>query len=280
VPTDAALSREEEVVIARRIRKGDQSALQILLEAHQRFAFVMAKRYGGYGADQDDLVQEANVALILAARRFDPERGVRFTTYAAWWIEAQLRRFLSGRNSMVKMSDRTRGVSRKLRRAEEQLLQQQHQSVTLQMVARSEDIDVRKAVLALSATNARVLSLDQPQNFGDETTLLDSVADDTSEQDFAQAEAQAVVTDALTVLKGRKREIIRLRYYENRSYAYIAEKLIISISRVREVEAIALSQLRRRVIFAAAPQGTSPANHKVIHPDAWTSGQRAEAKSA
>jgi DNA-directed RNA polymerase sigma subunit (sigma70/sigma32) len=102
VTSEPVLTIEEEQAIGRRIQKGDGAALNSLVVANQRFATYMASRYRRQDVEMDDLIQEANMGLLLAARHFDPDRGVRFSTYAAWWIEAQLRRYLRRHKSVVR----------------------------------------------------------------------------------------------------------------------------------------------------------------------------------
>ena len=89
---NTTLTLDQEQALGRKIQAGDDSAVNDLVEANLRFAMYMANRYRRESVDIDDLIQEANIGLMLAARHYDPERGVRFTSYAGWWIEAQLRR--------------------------------------------------------------------------------------------------------------------------------------------------------------------------------------------
>jgi len=246
------LSAEAELALGRRIRKGDQSAVKALVEANLGFAAYMAGQFRRYSVDYDDLVQEAHVGLILAARHFDPNRGARFATYAAWWIEARLRRFLAHRSYMIKVSEETRRVARRLLRAEEKLLQT-GQSSTVKALAQSEHIGLRTAEFALAAANARTLSLDHPSQFGSEDlTLSDRVADDSSAEGFDRAEAAAVVEISIDTLPVKQRQVLELLYYDNHSYAEIAQELSLSVSRVRQLESKALTSLRRSVLLSAA----------------------------
>jgi len=245
------LSPAAERAAARKIRQGDEKALKTLVEANQGFAIYMAKRFGRHPADHDDLVQEANVGLLLAARHFDPDRGTRFTTYAAWWVEARLRRFLAHRNSMLKVSDRTRRVARRLLRAEEKLLQER-QGVTLKMVAESEDIDIVTAELVLGAATSGTLSLDQMGNEDGAPRIIDRVADGSSERDFSVAEAQAVLASSMKVLTITEWEVVKLRYFDECSYTDIAAELGVSSSRVYQIETKALQRLRRTLFRSAA----------------------------
>jgi RNA polymerase sigma-32 factor len=194
----------------------------------------MAGRFRGDAADYDDLVQEANLGLILAARHFEPNRGTRFASYASWWIEARLRRFLAHRRSMIKVSEGTRRVARRLLRAEERLLQQ-GRSPTVVTLARAEDIALGTAQFAVAAARTQTVSLDRVFQGEDD-----------------RVEAEAVLASSMDVLTAREREVLEYRYYGNLSYEEIAAELSLSASRVRQLEAVALGRLRRSLLLSAA----------------------------
>lgn len=251
----ATLTLEQEQEIGYRIQKGDESAINSLVEANLRFAMYMANRYRRESVDIDDLIQEANIGLMLAARHYDPEKGVRFTSYAGWWIEAQLRRFLSRHTSVVRIGESTQQVARRLRRVEEKLLQE-HDHVTLEMVAEEAGIDLATAEFALGSASAAPLSLDR--TMGDvegEFTLQDMVADETTEDAFAQAEVETVLAPLLEHLDSRQRQILRMRYGENRTCNDIGDELGLSGSRVQQIEVQAIRSLRRRLMTPQRPMG-------------------------
>lgn len=253
--TATTLTLEDEQALGYRIQKGDESAINCLVEANLRFAMYMANRYRREGVDVDDLIQEANIGLMLAARHYDPERGVRFTSYAGWWIEAQLRRFLSRHTSVVRIGESTQQVARRLRRVEERLLQE-HDRVTLQMVAQEAGIDLETAEFALGSASAAPLSLDR--TMGDvegEFTLQDMVADETTDDAFAQAEVETILEPLLEKLDGRQRQILQMRYGDNRTCNDIGDELGLSGSRVQQIEVQAIRSLRRNLMMPQHHQG-------------------------
>ena len=257
--SESVLTIEDEQVLGRKIRQGDENALTALVEANLRFAMYLANRYRRGGVDVDDLIQEANIGLMLAARRYDPERGVRFTSYAGWWIEAQLRRYLSRHTSVVRVGESTRQIARKLRRVEEKLLQE-HAHVTLEMVAREAGVDLATAEFAVGGTAAAPLSLDR--SMGDvegEFTLQDTVADGTSEDAFTHAEDETVLAPLLESLDPRQRQILQMRYGENRTCNDIAEDLRLSGSRVQQLEVQAIRSLRRHMFVSS--RSRQPSRH-------------------
>jgi len=254
-----AITVEDEQALGRRIQMGDETAVNDLVESNLRFAMYMANRYRREGVDVDDLIQEANIGLMLAARHFDPGRGVRFTSYAGWWIEAQLRRYLSRHTSVVRIGESTQQIARRLRRVEERLLQE-HEKVTLEMVASEAGIDLETAEFAMGGVSAAPLSLDR--TMGDvegEFTLQDMVADETTEQAFTQAEVETILGPLLESLDARQRQILQMRYGENRTCNDIGEELGLSGSRVQQLEVQAIRSLRRRLMM---PQ-RGPENHQV-----------------
>ncbi|SRR5579884_987674 len=258
-PTTAGtLTLESEQELGHRIRGGDESAINELVEANLRFAMYMANRYRREGVDIDDLIQEANIGLMLAARHYDPERGVRFTSYAGWWIEAQLRRFLSRHTSVVRIGESTQQIARRLRRVEEKLLQQ-HERVTTEMVAAEAGIDLETAEFALGSISATPLSLDRTMGEVEgEFTLQDMVADETTENAFAQAEVETILEPLLENLDSRQRQILQMRYGENRTCNDIGDELGLSGSRVQQIEVQAIRSLRRRLMMPQRPVGNQP----------------------
>jgi RNA polymerase sigma factor (sigma-70 family) len=250
--TTVTLSLEQEQALGYRIREGDESAANELVEANLRFAMYMANRYRREGVDVDDLIQEANIGLMLAARHYDPDRGVRFTSYAGWWIEAQLRRFLSRYSSVLRVGETTQQVARQLRRVEEKLLQE-HDHVTIEMVAAEAGIALETARFALGTASATPLSLDRAM--GDvegEFTLQDMVADESTDREFAQAEVETILEPLLDNLDARQRQILQMRYGENRTCNDIGDELGLSGSRVQQIEVQAIRSLRRRLMMPRA----------------------------
>jgi len=245
----ALLTLKQEQELGHRIQNGDESAINTLVEANLRFALYIANRYRRQDIDMDDLIQEANIGLMLAARHYDPDRGSRFSSYAGWWIEAQLRRFLGRVAPVIRVGEQTRQLASRLKRTEERLLQE-NESVTLDMVARETGVDVAAAAFALGNASAAPLSLDR--SIGDaagEFTLQDTVADTTTDMAFDHAEVEAILGPALASLNGRQRKIIRMRFKDGRTCAEIAVNLGLSGSRVQQIEIQAIRALRRNLLI-------------------------------
>jgi len=247
------LTLEQEQELGRRIQAGDETAVNTLVEENLRFAMYIANRYRREGIDIDDLIQEATVGMILAAQHYDPDRQVRFTSYAGWWIEAQLRRFLSRHSSVLRVGEGTQQIARRLKRVEERLLQERGK-VTRQMVAQEAGIDLATAEFALRNTSSPPLSLDRTMGDAEgEFTMMDTIADETTQDAFDFAEVNAILSPLLKTLNSRQRQIIRMRFNDCRTCSDIGGEMGLSGSRVQQIEIQAVRALRRTLLFQRPP---------------------------
>ncbi len=255
---EPVLGREEERELARRAEAGDADAAGRLIASHLRFVIKIARRYRGSGLPMSDLVQEGTVGLIRAVRRFNPDRGVRLSTYAMWWIRSAIQDYVVHSWSLVRVGTTNAQKAMVLR------LRQ----VTAELLGGAEDLsDEITAKLANSfgatanevATLARRLaggdwSLDQPVTGGDgdQRTWMDCLASDapTPEQTVAEASERRflseIVDKALALLPPREQLVIRKRYFEEarQTFEAIGRELGVSKDRVRQLETRALAKLR------------------------------------
>ncbi len=257
---EPVLGRDEERELARRADAGDADAASRLIASHLRFVIKIARRYRGSGLPMSDLIQEGTVGLIRAVRRFNPDRGVRLSTYAMWWIRAAIQDHVVHSWSLVRMGTTNAQKAMILR------LRQ----VTAELIGGAEGLsDDITARLAKSfgatanevATLARRLaggdwSLDQPMagpgGDGDQRTWMDCLASDapTPEQAVAEASERRFVSEivgkALAMLPPREQLVIRKRYFEEvrQTFEAIGRELGVSKDRVRQLETRALAKLR------------------------------------
>ncbi|MFQ5619801.1 MAG: RNA polymerase sigma factor RpoD/SigA [Rhodospirillales bacterium] len=257
---EPVLGRDEERELARRAEAGDADAAGRLIASHLRFVIKIARRYRGSGLPMSDLVQEGTVGLIKAVRRFNPDRGVRLSTYAMWWIRSAIQDHVVHSWSLVRMGTTNAQKAMILR------LRQ----VTAELIGGAEDLsDEITARLAKSfgatanevTTLARRLaggdwSLDQPMagpgGDGDQRTWMDCLASDapTPEQAVAEASERRCVSEivgkALAMLPPREQLVIRKRYFEEarQTFEAIGRELGVSKDRVRQLETRALAKLR------------------------------------
>ena len=254
------LDPDEEKALARRAGAGDGDATHRLIASHLRFVIKIARSYRGSGLPMSDLVQEGTLGLIHAVRRFNPDRGVRLSTYAMWWIRAAMQEHVVRSWSLVRIGTTNvqKALFLRLRR------------MTAELIGGAEDISdeiAGKLARSFGTTAAEVaalarrmaggdLSLDQPVGGGDGRQILADClasADPTPEDAAAEASERRflgdIVEKALAVLPPREALIIRMRYFEDARHTFeaIGREIGLSKDRVRQLEAVALERLRELI---------------------------------
>jgi RNA polymerase sigma-B factor len=232
-------------------RTGDRRLRNQLVESHLRVVDYFVKRYARRGIPDDDLRQISLLAVVNAVERYDPTLGVAFSTFASRTIEGELKRYLRDRTWMVRPPRRAQELHLELRRADDDLRQQLGRSPTIDELARAVDETIDHVLEALEAGVAHeATSLDQPQGVdADSPSLGDRVLGDR-ERGFIDVEQRMLVEDLLEGLSERDREVIRLRFFENRTQPEIAQQLGVSQSY--------LSRIIRRVLVDLRSQIDSP----------------------
>lgn len=261
IPT---LSKEAEYELAVRATRGDQEAIDKLVEANLRYVVAVALQYRRYGVKLSDLVSEGNVGLVVAAKKFDPERAVRFVTYAGYWIRAYIL------DAVVRSTSMVGGGTGPLRSKLFFRLRRERARVAnlvaepeerLRELAKRFDVTPERMQEMLRRLDSRDVSLDASVFDDSETTLLDTLVqdDDSQEQLLASAEREhelgEALGDALDGLDRRERFIVEKRMMsdEEMSLADIGRKLGVSRERARQLEARAKKKLRERLeAFAPA----------------------------
>ena len=245
------LSAEEEVMLGRRIRQGDSEALQKLTKANLRFVISIAKQYQNRGLPLCDLINEGNLGLIKAARRFDENKNFKFISYAVWWIRQAILQGLADNSRIVKIPLNRVATIHKVGKARINLEQKFNRLPNTREVAKELGItenDVTDS-MKIGATHA---SLDAPLSDEKSGSLLDLMIDQKIENpdDYAMRKSQNRQIDkVLSVLNKREREIIHLYFGigEETNYTLdeIGKRSGITRERVRQIKDIALRKLRR-----------------------------------
>lgn len=253
------LSREEEYRLATAYRnQGDRQSAQRLICANLRFVVKIAHEYRGYGLKTLDLIQEGNIGMMMALRKFDPERGLKFITYAVWWIRAYINNFIMKNWSLVKIG--TTQAQKKLffklnqtRRALRRLTgREESQDIANELAVR--DNEVEEMALRMAARDA---SLNLELTEGSDYTLLDSLADERDNQETLLLEHEETqilstrVQDALAVLKERERHIVQQRILCDapQTLQELADHYGISRERIRQIEKSALEKLKGQLVL-------------------------------
>jgi RNA polymerase sigma-32 factor len=248
------LSPSEEKQLAERWRRfGDQRAASRLVTGNLRFVVKIAFEYRTYGLRLLDLIQEGNLGLLVAVDRFDPERGVRLTTYAVWWIRAYIQEYIRRSWSLVRFGT-TRAEQRcfyRLRR-ERQRLERQGGKADPERLASALGIRREELEAIESRITRRDMSLDDPAYVDTDETRGDRIADDRpgpesalAEQELSE-EARRRIREGLDALDPRERAILSRRYLASRpaTLKELGAAFGISRERVRQLEARAKAKLR------------------------------------
>ncbi len=244
------ISREEEAELARRIRVGDQEALDKLVRSNLRFVVSVAKKYQNQGVSLSDLINEGNLGLIRAAHKFDETKGIKFISYAVWWIRQAILQALAEQSRIVRVPLNRAGTLHRIGKRANTLLQELGREATHAEIAEGLDITEEEVAKTMSISQAH-LSLDAPLTPGEDNRLLDYLADTVNptpdEQTFEKALTEAI-EDSLGSLKEREAKILRLYFgideTEPMTLEEIGTLLGITRERVRQIKEKALSRLR------------------------------------
>jgi RNA polymerase primary sigma factor len=250
------LTPEEERELGALIRLGDQDALRALVEGNLRFVVSYVKRYRGLGVPFLDLIHEGNLGLMEAARRFDPDRNVKFITYAVWWIRQAIAQALSLQSRAFSLPQKLSGVAARLGREVAALTEELARSPTPREIADGLEISEGE-VDALLRIGSVDVSLSDRVGAGrgdadgpELAELLEQVAIPAVEDELLHKAVSDRVRDALDELDTKEREVVELRFGldrdgELRTLQEVGELLNLSRERIRQIESRAKEKLRR-----------------------------------
>ncbi len=245
------LPLEEEQALGRRIRQGDQEALQRLVEANLRFVVSYSKRYRGLGLSFLDLIHEGNLGLMEAAKRFDPDRNVKFISYAVWWIRQAIFHALSEHSRVFRLPQKMSSQVSRIGNAREQLAAELSRAPTTAEVAKKTDLSEQEveALLLISGEDLSLSSTvgeDGGMELGDtlEQETIPSVELELIRSSFAEKTREMV-----SELDDKERAVIEMRFgldgEDPRTLQEIGETLRLSRERIRQIESKAKEKLRR-----------------------------------
>jgi len=244
------ITREQEVELAKRIRKTDQEALDTLVRSNLRFVVSVAKKYQNQGVSLSDLINEGNLGLIRAAHKFDETKGIKFISYAVWWIRQSILQALAEQSRIVRVPLNRAGTLHRIGKRASSLLQELGREPTHEEIAEGMDITEEEVAKTMSISQTH-LSLDAPMTPGEDNKLLDYLPDTLNptpdEQTLEKALTDAV-QESLSQLKEREAKILRLYFglgdSEPMTLEEIGAVLGITRERVRQIKEKALSRLR------------------------------------
>jgi len=241
---------EEEIKLARRIRRGDQTALEQLTKANLRFVVSVAKQYQNQGLSLGDLINEGNLGLIKAAKRFDETRGYKFISYAVWWIRQSILQALAEQSRVVRLPLNRVGALNKIGKMYSNLEQEYEREPTPDEIADMLEISAAEVTDTLRMSG-RHLSIDAPFAQGEDNRLLDIVHNDNQpppDSRLMQESLRQEIDRALATLSSRESEVVRLYFGLGREHPLtleeIGELFKLTRERVRQIKEKALRRLR------------------------------------
>jgi len=245
------ITAEEEVELARRIKQGDQIALEKLTRANLRFVVSVAKQYQNQGLTLPDLINEGNLGLIKAAQRFDETRGFKFISYAVWWIRQSILQAIAEHSRIVRLPLNQVGSLNKLNKAFSKLEQEYEREPTEEELATILDLPEDKVKDSIQISG-RHISMDAPLISGEESTLYDVMENRDSpkaDRDLIKESLQTEIERTLDTLSEREKEIIKLYFGIGMNHGLtideIGEKFDLTRERVRQIKEKALKRLRQ-----------------------------------
>ena len=244
------LTPDEEVELAKRIRDGDQLALEKLTKANLRFVVSVAKQYQNQGLSLGDLINEGNLGLIKAAQRFDETRGFKFISYAVWWIRQSILQALAEQSRIVRLPLNRVGSLNKISKTFSELEQKYEREPSPDELAEVLDVTTAEVVDTLKISGRHV-SMDAPFVQGEENSLLDVLENDgeaTPDSGLINDSLRKEVQRALSTLTQREADVITLYFGLNGEHAMtleeIGEKFNLTRERVRQIKEKAIRRLR------------------------------------
>jgi len=244
------LTPEQEIELAIRMKKGDQSAMEVLTKANLRFVVSVAKQYQNQGLSLGDLINEGNLGLIKAARRFDETRGFKFISYAVWWIRQSILQALAEQSRIVRLPLNRIGAINKIGKAYSNLKQEFEREPSADEIAQSLEMDVDEISETMKIYGKQV-SVDAPFSFGDENSLLDVIQNDempAPDTELISESLKTEVKNVLTILPDREAEVIKLYFGLDGEFPLtleeIGDKFNLTRERVRQIKEKAIRRLR------------------------------------
>ena len=244
------IDREQEADLARRIRRNEIGALERLVRSNLRFVVSVAKRYQNQGVSLADLINEGNIGLMRAAQKFDETKGIKFISYAVWWIRQAILQALAEQSRIVRVPLNRAGALHRIGRRSSLLLQELGREPTVEEIADELDISNEEVERTLAISQTHV-SLDAPLTPGEDNRLLDYLADTVAAPPVDDTYGRALtmtIEEALGTLKEREARILRLYFgiegQEPMTLEEIGSLLGITRERVRQIKEKALVRLR------------------------------------
>jgi RNA polymerase primary sigma factor len=244
------ITAQEEVKLAKRIKQGDQIALEKLTKANLRFVVSVAKQYQNQGLSLADLINEGNIGLIKAAKRFDETRGFKFISYAVWWIRQAILQALAEQSRIVRLPLNRVGTLHKIGKISSSLEQEYGREPSPDEIAKELELSAVEVSDTLKISNSH-LSLDAPFSISEDNSLMDVLEDEfqpAPDEDLLSESLRLEIEKALDSLSAREAEVINLYFGLNSEKALTLEEIgarfNLTRERVRQIKEKAIRRLR------------------------------------
>lgn len=244
------LTLEQEAELAVKIRLNDRKALEKLVKANLRFVVSVSRNYQNQGLPLSDLINEGNLGLIRAAKRFDEKKNFKFISYAVWWIRQAILQALAEQSRIIKLPLNRVGTIHKIGKAQSKLEQKFHRNPNLEEIANELEIDIEEVQETIKIGNSH-MSLDAPLQQGEDSKLMDLLHDDGQEQpddSVMGMSLQDEINETLSSLSEREKEVVKLYFGIGEDTAHtleeIGQRFNLTRERVRQIKEKALRRLK------------------------------------
>lgn len=255
------LTPAEEVVLAKKIKKGDKAARTTMIKANLRLVVKIAQDYSNYGLPLSDLISEGNIGLMKAVERFDPTKGGKLSTYGSWWIKQSIKRALANQSKTIRLPVHMVDKIAKLRRISGMLTEAYGREPTNEELAEETGIPLKKLSL-LKRASQRPTSLDAPIGDDDSSSYAEVISDEHAVNPFeALSEKNLInqIDDLMAVLDEREAKIIEARFgLEGKTPMTLEEvgrEFGVTRERIRQLQNIALDKMRQTMRKREKPTG-------------------------
>lgn len=249
-----SLHSSEEAEMAVKIRKGDKKALERLVKANLRFVVSVARNYQNQGLPLSDLINEGNLGLIRAAKRFDEKKNFKFISYAVWWIRQAILQALAEQSRIIKLPLNRVGTIHKIGKTQGKLEQKYRRLPNVKEIARELDIDENDVRETIKIGNSH-MSLDAPLQQGNDSRLMDLLTDDNQERpddSVLEMSLQEEINRTLDTLSEREKEVVKMYFGigEETSHTLeeIGQRFNLTRERARQIKEKALNRLKRSAL--------------------------------